>query len=206
MSCSDKVARWNVLGCQGALLMHFLEEPVYLSAVVIGKCPYSQEAMHRALIGRCQNVSALPQGFGVQELKIQQSNLLFEQSRCAVQAKRADSPGRLVPCGAAISWSAVPDHPLDVTANGFPQGTTKKEIGSLQARSRISKVELFRSFQKLLGSIAEDKWPDSLRVQNLHTYQEYKEAASAYQEAWSALQKQAFGSWIRNPPDYHQFK
>lgn len=52
MSCSDKVARWNVLGCQGALLMHFLEEPIYLSAVVIGKCPYSQEAMERALVGR----------------------------------------------------------------------------------------------------------------------------------------------------------
>lgn len=52
MSCSDKMARWNVLGCQGALLMHFLEEPIYLSALVIGKCPYSQEAMQRALIGR----------------------------------------------------------------------------------------------------------------------------------------------------------
>ncbi|XP_057155953.1 tRNA-specific adenosine deaminase 1 isoform X7 [Pan paniscus] len=124
MSCSDKMARWNVLGCQGALLMHFLEEPIYLSAVVIGKCPYSQEAMQRALIGR----------------------------------------------------------------------------------SQISKVELFRSFQKLLSRIARDKWPHSLRVQKLDTYQEYKEAASSYQEAWSTLRKQVFGSWIRNPPDYHQFK
>ena len=34
----------------------------------------------------------------------------------------------------AISWSAVPEQPLDVTANGFPQGTTKKAIGSPQAR------------------------------------------------------------------------
>lgn len=206
MSCSDKVARWNVLGCQGALLMHFLEEPIYLSAVVIGKCPYSQEAMQRALLGRCQNISTLPKGFGVQELKIQQSDLLFEQSRCAVQARKADNPGRLVPCGAAISWSAVPEQPLDVTANGFPQGTTKKRIGSLQARSRISKVELFRSFQKLLSSMAEDRWPDSLRARKLETYQEHKEAAAAYQEAWRTLRKQAFGPWIRNPPDYQQFK
>lgn len=207
MSCSDKMARWNVLGCQGALLMHFLEKPIYLSAVVIGQCPYSQEAMRRALTGRCQETLVLPRGFGVQELKIQQSSLLFEQSRCAVHRKRGDSPGRLVPCGAAISWSAVPQQPLDVTANGFPQGTTKKEIGSPRARSRISKVELFRSFQKLLSCIAEDERPDSVRVQKLDTYQEYKEAASAYQEAWSTLRRvQPFSSWIRNPPNYHQFK
>lgn len=66
---------------------------------------------------RCQNVSSLPKGFGVQEIKIQQSDLLFEQSRCAVRAKRADSPGRLVPCGAGkgsrfhLPWSNLsPDH------------------------------------------------------------------------------------------------
>lgn len=60
---------------------------------------------------RCQNILALPKGFGIQEVKLQQSTLLFEQSRCAVQAKRADGPGRLVPCGAGkgsrffLPWS-----------------------------------------------------------------------------------------------------
>lgn len=52
LSCSDKLARWGVLGFQGALLSHYLQEALYFSTVVVGKCPYSQEVMHRALVSR----------------------------------------------------------------------------------------------------------------------------------------------------------
>lgn len=52
LSCSDKLCRWGVLGFQGALLSHYLEEALYFSAVVVGKCPYSARAMRRAVIDR----------------------------------------------------------------------------------------------------------------------------------------------------------
>lgn len=55
----------------------------------------------------------------------------------------------------AISWSSVPEQPLDVTSDGFRQGTTKKGIGSHQSRCEsvvISRHVLFVGLKTFVSS------------------------------------------------------
>ncbi|XP_054888929.1 tRNA-specific adenosine deaminase 1 isoform X2 [Poeciliopsis prolifica] len=198
LSCSDKLARWGVLGFQGALLSHYLEEALYFDTVVVGKCPYSQEVMHRALVTRCSRVSELPAGFSVHSPLLLQSSLEFQFSQNQTELRRQGGQGRISPCGAAISWCNVADQPLDVTANGYKHGVTKKVLGTPKARSLLCKLELFHSFLSLVAATDPSALPDSLRSGELHTYWDHKRAAQSYQQAWRQLRLQAFPLWPRS--------
>ncbi|XP_032378279.1 tRNA-specific adenosine deaminase 1-like [Etheostoma spectabile] len=201
LSCSDKLARWGVLGFQGALLSHYLEEALYFSTVVVGQCPYSHEAMQRALVTRCSHVSDLPAGFSVCPPVLLQSSLEFPFSQAQTQLQHKAGQGRISPCGAAISWCDVAEQPLDVTANGYRHGVTKKASGTAGARSRLCKLELFHSFLSLVAATDPSALPPSLRSSGLQTYWDYKQASPWFQQAWQQLHSQAFPLWPRSDRD-----
>ncbi|KAG7281535.1 hypothetical protein CRUP_007569 [Coryphaenoides rupestris] len=201
LSCSDKLARWGVLGFQGALLSHYLQGALYFSAVVVGKCAYEHQALLRAVVTRCAHVSGLPEGFSVCPPTLLQSSLEFSCSQAQTELRHQATQGRVSPCGAAISWCDVLDEPLDVTANGYKHGVTKKALGTPKARSLLCKVELFHSFLSVLSATEQAHLPNSLRGKELRSYWDYKRASHSYQEAWQQLRMQALSLWPRSDRD-----
>ncbi|MPC43291.1 tRNA-specific adenosine deaminase 1 [Portunus trituberculatus] len=96
LSCSDKIFRWTILGVQGALLMILLKKPVYITTIVIGQCPYSQEAMKRAIYGRFEdglNNLNLPEEFSVQTPVLVQSSIDFAHSRINIAKTSSEGIG-----------------------------------------------------------------------------------------------------------------
>ena len=92
MSCSDKLARWNVLGIQGALLSH-LVEPIYLYSLTLGSL-FHPHHLFRAVCGRIQGtVEGLPPPF---RLNVPRLNLL--------SAPEVRQPGKAP--NYSVNWTA----------------------------------------------------------------------------------------------------
>ncbi|XP_077983128.1 tRNA-specific adenosine deaminase 1-like [Glandiceps talaboti] len=204
MSCSDKIAKWNILGLQGAVLTHFMHEPVYLDSVIVGRCPYDSSAMDRALVSRCKGVTELPDNYRLHQPLLIQSNIIFPHCKSHMETTHNKTLGKLAPCGAAIIWCAVEKNNLEVSVNGYKQGYTAKKLNTPQARCSVCSHELFTTFKALLSSIPEDRRPDTLKSSQLKTYGDYKDAAIQYQQARTKLLA-VFDTWLQKPRQYYEF-
>ncbi|XP_049283638.1 tRNA-specific adenosine deaminase 1 [Anopheles funestus] len=168
VSCSDKLARWNVLGVQGSLLMLLLERPIYLASVVLcDGTDHSAVAMERAIWGRFdrwaeQMESLLKQPFRRCRPVVSVANngrmFRFRKNR-----PLSIDGGKYQPSPCGVVWCDVANRSHEVEVAGRRHGVTKRKLATPAARLQISKIELFNRFALTYGrTVAASNTRDAL--------------------------------------------
>lgn len=187
MSCSDKLARWNVLGLQGSLLSQFLE-PVYLESVVLGSL-YHPGHMQRAMWGRLEAQLCLDENGPFQLHRPLLGAISSPESR---QVNKSPN--------FSINWTVGCEGPEVVNAS-----TGKAEDGQV---SRLSKRSLFARFCHLWGRLASFDTQDPAQPPKL--YADAKKSAGLYQEAKArvseAFSASGLGAWVSKPIEADEFE
>ncbi|KAJ8336635.1 hypothetical protein SKAU_G00378550 [Synaphobranchus kaupii] len=184
LSCTDKIARWNVLGVQGSLLSHFLE-PVYLSSLTVGSLHHTGH-LARTVAHRLDHIGHLPAPY---------------RHNQPLLGCLGSSDGRWAgksPCF-SVNWTAG-DAQLEVVNASTGR---RRDSG---ASSRLCKHALFTRWARLHSKIGANL-PSSAGTPLM--YCEVKQAAGTYQSAKrrlvKSLQEAGLGTWIRKPLEQEQF-
>lgn len=185
MSCSDKIARWNVLGLQGTLLSLFLE-PIYLESIILGSM-YHEDHMYRAIGKRIEgNMGMLPTPY---RLIIPKLNIVT-----STETRQASKSPTY-----SVNWS------LGLSKPEIVNGTTGKlHNGQL---SRLSKRSFYTRFLKIRSKVP---FRNGKELEHMEIYADAKVIAEDYQHAkevvCKSFQEAGLGTWVKKPPEQDEFE
>ncbi|KAI4547790.1 hypothetical protein MG293_000120 [Ovis ammon polii] len=184
MSCSDKMARWNVVGIQGSLLSIFVE-PIYFSSIILGSL-YHGDHLSRAMYQRISNIEDLPPLY-----------TLNKPLLSGISNAEARQPGKAP--NFSVNWT-VGDSAIEV----INATTGKDELGRA---SRLCKHALYCRWMRVHGKVPSNLLRSKITKPNV--YHESKLVAKEYQAAkaclFRAFIKAGLGAWVEKPTEQDQF-
>ncbi|KAF9581721.1 tRNA-specific adenosine deaminase 1 [Lunasporangiospora selenospora] len=184
MSCSDKIARWNLLGLTSALVTPFLKEPIFLSSLITLEL-FDAEALERALNQRTRGCGQHAPSLDSKalsgdihgwpktprQLKISCTEIAFEYSKAEVQAlsEKEDSSDIPVASGSSICWvvSSYSPTAAEVLVNGCKAGASTKKGVQPKSRSQLCKLNMFESSVALWDAVSKSIAPNPTAFQQL---------------------------------------
>ncbi|XP_050950864.1 double-stranded RNA-specific editase 1a isoform X3 [Labeo rohita] len=183
MSCSDKIARWNVIGVQGSLLSYFTE-PIYFSSLILGSL-YHADHLSRAMYQRIAEMDDLPKSFALNRPLLS-----------GISNTEARQPGKAP--NFSVNWT-VGDQGLEII-----NATTGKD--DLGRPSHLCKHALYTRWVCLHAKLSETM---RIRGSRPGSYHETKQAAAEYHAAkqtlFKAFYKAGLGAWVEKPIEQDQF-